>query len=372
MKYFNVLLLPLIVVCFSACSDDPNEKEDAKNDPVKTYDDLKVEAMTSMETAFASMSKSNITNPVQIGDFDFETPRTKFEVLKNQRPDDKDVRVSLAMCQMLSLYRDPVFKEYLRDMSANGIFQVQSSDVPLSLGFIPFNMGTILSQEMLINSINLMITKGIKDPTRTTTLQNHFISTLIPQLQLAIENFEFVENSSANGIEYQYSLTGKMMGFPSLPSQFMDNTEFYMMDAYLEYLKGMFHMYCIIDFTNSDFSEVDWESLPPIDRSNPDLSTYLFLADKLKIRPDGNIHGQKFVDGLTKSSNDMIGSLRYLLSEKDAQQDDVIKKTPELNDLAIAIILYRAEQELVKLEGLIKYYLDLFDEMFPFYLPFLK
>lgn len=366
MKLFNVLLLSVAVVYFCACSDETSQTDDTKKDGVKTYDEMKSEALTSMESAFALMSKSNITDPVQIGNFDFETPRAKFEVLKIQRPDDKEVRVSLAMCQMLSLYRDPVFKEFLKEMSANGVFQVQTSDVPLSLGFIPFNMGSVLSQEMLINSVNLMIKRGIKDPTGSTLLQGHFSSALIPQLQSAIENFEFVENSSSNGIEYQYALTGKMMGFPSLPSQYMDNTEFFMMDGYLEYLKGMLHMYCIVDFKNSDFSEVQWETLPDIDTKNPDFSPYLFLADKIKIRPDGAVHGQKFIDGLTRSSNDMIASLRYLLSEKDTQQDDVIKKTPELNDQAIALILFKAEQQLAKLESLIKFYLDLFAEKFPF------
>lgn len=363
MKKFHLFLMIAPFLLSLGCGDD--KKDEAKNDPVKTYEELKAEAMTSMETVFASMSKANLTDPVQLGNYDFETPRKLYEALKLQRPDDKVVRVSLAMCQMLSLYRDPVFKEFLIQLNENGVFRIQNSDVPLSLGFVPFNMGSVLSQEMLINSMRLMIRKGGKDPQNMALLQTYFLTTIIPQVSHAIENFEFVEKSSKNGQEYQYALTGKMMGFPSLPAQYMDNTEFYMMDAYLEYLRSILSMYCLIDFKNSDFTGVDVDSLPPFDPENPDFTPYLFISEKVKFRPDSKVNGQAFVDGQLNSSRDIIASLQYLQSETDNQQDDVIKKNPELTNQKIGEMILKAQSSLAKLEELLKSLIP----MIPGYLP---
>jgi len=347
------LLALLLIASFGGlwgCSDDP-EKEEAKIDPVKTYEQLKTEANTSMETVFASMSQANVTDPVQLGNFDFDSPRKLFEELKSQRPDDRDVRVSLAMCQMLSLYRDPVFKVFLIQLNENGVFRVQNSDIPLSLGFVLFNIGSVLSQEMMINSMSLMIRKGAKNPDDVVLLQTYFLTKIIPQISQSIENFEFVEKST--GFEYQYALTGKMMGFPALPSQYMDNTEFYLMDAYLEYLRSILSMYCMIDFKNSDFTGVDVDSLPPFDPKNPDITPYLFVTQKVKLRSDGLVNGRVFVNGQLNSTRDIISSLLYLQSEYDNQQDDVIKKNPELSNQKIFELILTAQAGLARLEELL-------------------
>lgn len=346
---FNSLLLLMLSVSIISCSKEDSPSETPK-DTAKTYAELKAEANTSLENVMLQMSSQNITDPVQLGNFDFETPKKLYEALALQNASDPDVKVSLGLCQMLSLYADPVFKSYLNDMKANGLIST-SGDVPkLSVSFLPFNMMSVVSQEVIVNSVLLMIKKGYEDPTGTETLQTYFRTTLIPKLTLAIENFEYAEKISAPGSEYQYALTGKMMGNSSFPNQYMDNTEFYLMDSYLEYLKANLSLYAIIDFKNSDLTEIPADSL-----NTDDVNAILVLiSGKLKTYSYADQYAQSFSDNLTASLTDILNSLKYLQTETDNQNDDVIKKNPNLTAAEINGLITQLEEA----QALVQAFLD--------------
>lgn len=333
------LLLLLLSASIVSCSKEENATDDKVSSP-KTYAELKTEANTSLENVMLQMSLQNITDPTQIGNFDFETPKKLYEVLALQNSSDPDVKVSLGLCQMLSLYADPVFKSYLNDMKVNGLVS-NSGDVPkLNVSFLPFNMMSVVSQEVIVNSILLMIQKGYEDPAGTETLQTYFRTTMIPKLTQAIDNFEYVEKISSPASEYQYALTGKMMGNSNFPNQYMDNTEFYLMDSYLEYLKANLSLYAIIDFKNSDLSEI------PIDSLNTDdmNSILVLLSGKLKTYPYSDQYAQLFSDNLAASIDDILNSLKYLQTETDNQNDDVIKKNPNLTAAEISKYIAQVEE----------------------------
>ena len=328
----------------SCSGNDEDEKSG-----VKSYDDQKAEAMASLESVFSALAKNNVTDPTQIGNFDFVTPKNKFEELAKQRPSDADVKVSLALCQMMSLYADPQFKSYIAEMTNNGIIQPQDRN-QLSIGFIPFNMVQVISNEMLLENVFLMINKGISDPNDIDALQNHFRTVIIPQLTSAIKNLEDVEALSTPLKEYQYAITGKMMGLSSGPTVYMDNTEFYMMDSYLEYLKSNLSLYCIIDFKNSDFTIANPDSL-----TEADLPAILSQATLYSY---GNDYAQFFANDMKASSQDMLKSLVYLQSETDAQNDDVIRKNPNLTNAMIGQYILDAQAAIAEWSLIISAFID--------------
>ncbi len=344
------------------CSED--DKPESKGDPVLTYDQQKQAAMDLMETTFASMAGSNLTDPSQIGNFDFETVAGKFEDLAQQRPDDRDVRVSLGMSRMLSLYRDPVFRHYMKDLESAASFDLPGSTGPLTLGFLPFNMASVLSQEMLIKTLILVVKQGQENPDEAASVQSHLLTVTLPKIKKAITDFEFAETPVETG-EYSYALTGKMMGFPSLGARYLDKTEFLMMDSYLEYLSSNLYLFCTVDFKTSDFSSVDLTSLPVPDPENPDVTPYLFLLTKLKFRADAPENGSQFLNHLEASGADMVASLRYLQSETDNQADDVIRKSPELTDAVLNKLILKGESLLGELKLLIEKYLIILNESLP-------
>jgi len=356
------MTLCLISLLPMGCSED--DKADAKEDPVLTYDQQKQAAMDLMESTFASMAGSNLTDPSQIGNYDFETVAGKFEDLALQRPDDRDVRVSLGMSRMLSLYRDPVFRQYMKDLESAAGFELPGTSGPLTLGFLPFNMTSVLSQEMLIKTLILTVRKGQDNPAAATALQSHLLTVTLPKITKAVTDFEYAETPVQTG-EYSFALTGKMMGFPSLGARYLDRTEFLMMDSYLEYLSSNLYLFCTVDYQTSDFSSVDLDSLPVPDPDKPDVTPYLFLLSKLKFRSDAPVNGGHFLSQLEASGTDLVAAIRYLQSETDNQADDVIRKSPELTDAVLNNLILKGESLLAELKPLIEKYLAILNDSLP-------
>lgn len=190
-------------------------------------------------------------------------------------------------------------------------------------------MMAMMSADLLAGNMITMVRKGMLDPGGMAVWQQHFKNNLLPRIERASRSFGVAETFQPGaGGEYQFTLTGKMYGFPTGKPRYMDKTEIHLMHAYLEYMAFNLRTYLLIDFTASDFMGID-----------PDSMELGVLPDEVVFMADADVQGNAAMSNMENVFLNLTSSVEYLIGETDDQSDDLISKSPALtNEMLIGYI----------------------------------